>query len=267
MLEAVQHALRDTDTENSDITLDDILNNIELDVDRYINALKVSPQGPTIILKWSPCDTYINPCDLDILHLWGGNVDLQHVTDEIATVMYVCCYMTKGKKAMGETLKRVAQECRNDDVLTQMKKIINEFLGKCVLASPESAMHVMSMWLMKKSRKVQNINTNMQDECVSLPKTRVQLAQMEDDDDNVFGTSLIDRYVARPNELENMCFATFAVTYDVATSSLSLEQNEDINIDMDNLNNDNSENPKIIMLKDGLGQMRKRKQESILRTK
>ena len=103
----------------------------------------------------------------------------------------------------------------------------------------------------------------MQDEHVSLPKTRVQLAQMEDDDDNVFATSLIDKYAARPNELQNMCLATFAVTYNVATSSPSLEQNEDINIVMDNLNNDNSENPKIMMLKDGLGQMRKRKQESI----
>ena len=57
VLEAVQHALRDTDTETSDITLDDILNNIGLDVDKYVNALKVSPQGPTIILKRNPCDT------------------------------------------------------------------------------------------------------------------------------------------------------------------------------------------------------------------
>ena len=101
VLEAVQHALRDTDTENSDITLDDILNNIGLDVDRYMNALKVSPWGLTIILKQNPCDTYINPCNLDILPLWGGNIDLQHVTDEIATVMYVCSYMTTGEKAMG----------------------------------------------------------------------------------------------------------------------------------------------------------------------
>ena len=52
----------------------------------------------------------------------------------------------------------------------------------------------------------------MQDECVSLPKSRAQLAQIEDDDDNVFATSLIDRYPARPNELQNMCLATFAVT-------------------------------------------------------
>ena len=267
MLEAVQHALIDTEIENPDITLDDILNNIHIDVDIYMDALKVSPRGPTIILKRNPCDTYINPCNLDILHLWGGNVDLQLVADETATVMYVCSYMTKGEKAMGETLKRVARECRNDDVRTQMNKIKNEFLGKRVLGTPESAMRIMSMWLMKKSRKVQNVNTNMKDERVSLPKSRAQLAQMDDDDDNVFATSLIDRYSARPNELQNMCLATFAVNYDVVSSSPSLEQNEDINVEIDNMHNDNCENPKRIVLKDGLGEMRKRKQESILRTK
>ena len=67
-----------------------------------------------------------------------------------------------------------------------MNKIKNEFLGKWVLATPESCIHVMSMWLMKKSRKVKNVNTNVQDEHVSLLKSRAQLAQMEDDDDNVF---------------------------------------------------------------------------------
>ena len=39
VLEAVQHALRDTDTETSDITLDDILNNIGLDVDKYVEPM------------------------------------------------------------------------------------------------------------------------------------------------------------------------------------------------------------------------------------
>ena len=33
------------------------------------------------------------------------------------------------------------------------------------------------------------------------------------------------------------------------------------------MHNDNCKNPKQIVLKDGLGEMRKRKQESILRTK
>ena len=78
--------------------------------------------------------------------------------------------MTKGEKAMGEILKRVSKECRNDDMRTQMNKI--EFLGKRVIGTPESCMRVLSLWLMKKSWKVIYVNSNMKNERVSLPKTR-----------------------------------------------------------------------------------------------
>ena len=73
---------------------------------------------------------------------------------------------------MGETLKKVAKECHNDDIQIQMNKIKKEFLGKRVVGAPESSMQVLSMWLMKKIRKVTSVNTNMKDECVSLPKTQ-----------------------------------------------------------------------------------------------
>ena len=61
--------------------------------------------------------------------------------------------------------------------------------------------------------------TSMKDECVSLPKPKSQLAQLHDDDADVFATSVIDRYAARPVYLQNMCLATFAVTYNVIQSS------------------------------------------------
>ena len=105
--------------------------------------------------------------------MWGGNIDLQLVINENATVMYVCNYITKGEKATGETLKRVAQECKHENIHTQMQKIKNEFFGKRSFGGPESAMWVLSLWLMKKSRKVTNVNTDMQEERVSLPKSQI----------------------------------------------------------------------------------------------
>ena len=137
--------------------------------------------------------------------MWEGNIDLQLVINENATVMYVCNYMTKGEKAMGETLKQVAQECKHENIHTQMQKIKNEFLEKRSFGGPESAMRVLSLWLMKQSRKVTNVNTDMQEERVSLPKSQTQLAQMDDDDDDVFATCIVDPYSARPDSLNNMC--------------------------------------------------------------
>ena len=39
----------------------------------------------------------------------------------------------------------------------------------------------------------------MKDECVSLPKSKAQLVLLHDDDEDVFATSFIDRYAARPH--------------------------------------------------------------------
>ena len=75
------------------------------------------------------------------------------------------------------------------------------------------------MWLMKKRRKVTPVNTNMQADHVSLPKSQEQLTQLHDDDDeDVFATSLIDQYTARPQSLQSMCLAMFAVNYEVSYS-------------------------------------------------
>ena len=76
--------------------------------------------------------------------------------------------------------------------------------------------------------------TSMKDECVSLLKPQSHLAQLHDDDEDVFATSLIDRYGARPVSLQNMCLATFAVTYDVIQSTTKKE-------DMDSDNDEEEE--------------------------
>ena len=121
-----------------------------------------------------------------------------------------------------------------------MNKIRKEFLGKRVFASPESAMRILSMWLMKKSKKVTSVNTDTPEQCVRLPKLQSQLAKMsdDDDDDDVFATSLIDQYAARPQSLNNICLATFAVNYDVQSTMIStntidsdsdIEESEELN--------------------------------------
>ena len=69
-----------------------------------------------------------------------------------------------------------------------------------------------------------------------------QLAQLHDNDEDVLATSLIDRYGTRPVSLQNMCLATFAVTYDVIQFATKKEETEGVNEEeeMQNTENDNS---------------------------
>ena len=64
---------------------------------------------------------------------------------------------------------------------------------------------------------------------MSLPKPQSQLAQLHDDDEDIFATSLTDRYTARPVSLQNMCITTFAVTYNVIQSSTKKEETDGVN--------------------------------------
>ena len=64
------------------------------------------------------------------------------------------------------------------------------------------------------------------DEHVSLLKPQSQLAQLHDDDDeDICAASVIDRYAAMQVSLQNMCLATFAVTYDVIQSATKTRRN------------------------------------------
>ena len=126
------------------------------------------------------------------------------------------------------------------------------------MGAPESAMRVLSMWLMKKSRKLVSVSTSMKDEHVSLPKSKSQLAQLHDDEEDVFATSVINRYAARPLALQNIWLATFAVMYDVIWSSIMTGETHDVNTDEDMQNTENAHALTKMKLQKGLGVIRKR---------
>ena len=121
------------------------------------------------------------------------------------------------------------------------------------------------MWLMKKSRKV--VTVSMRDEHVSLPKSKSQLVQLHDNDEDVFATSVTDRYAARPLALQNICLAIFAVIYDVIQSSTETGETQDVNTVDDTQNTENPHSVTKMKLQKGLGVSRKRKQQAILHTR
>ena len=49
-------------------------------------------------------------------------------------------------------------------------------------------------------------------------KPTSQLNQIEDESENIYLTSLIDRYAARPDSLDSLCLAEFAANYSYTAS-------------------------------------------------
>ena len=72
VLQTVQNTLTTADIHN--ISTQHFLQDINLDVETYMDALKISQRSPNVILQQNPQDVLINACNHDILSLWGGNV-------------------------------------------------------------------------------------------------------------------------------------------------------------------------------------------------
>ena len=77
LLQTVQNTLTIANVHHK--STQQFLQDINLNVETYMDALHISQRGPHVILKWNPQEVFINACNNDILSLWRGNVDLQYV--------------------------------------------------------------------------------------------------------------------------------------------------------------------------------------------
>ena len=196
--------------------LEDLLLAAGITCDEYHSALLKSTNGHKIILKRYREELQTNNYNGGILKLWQANMDIQYITDPVSAVMYVCSYMMKSDAAMGELLKAVTKEFLHEDVYMQMKKTGNAFLSAREVSQQEAIMLGTGMRLMRKSRAVKFVSTNVPEERIKLPRRDYRL--LDDDDNDVFQCSIHEWYGARPG-LSLMCLADFVTVYNVGGNS------------------------------------------------
>ncbi|XP_078692147.1 uncharacterized protein LOC144922342 [Branchiostoma floridae x Branchiostoma belcheri] len=255
-----------------DISLEQLLQRAKVGPDVYQQALKLTKSGEQIVLQRHPSERFINQYNPSILQTWRANMDLQFILDAYSCIMYITSYMLKGERAMSEVLKKVLEESRGDDLKSTLRKVGSAFLNNREVSAQEAVYRLLSLPLKRASRKVVFVNTAPKDKRVSMLKPRSVLDAMDDEDDNIFCTSPLDRYVCRPNVLEKMSLAEFSATYTTGGSYLPDDHIPDVldgrdeNGAADNEgSNQDDMYPAVITLQNNLGTMRKRKKHCIIR--
>ena len=244
------------------VTLQQLLQFSNVSLKDYMEALHTSKRGNTVVLKRQPTEMNINNYNPAILKAWKANMDIQYILDAYACVMYVTSYMMKSERAMGELLRHVSKECSGEDIRTQLRKLGTTFLNHREVSAQEASFRILSMPMKKLSRKCVFINTSPQNERVTMTKPLASIQELENDEEDVYLINLIDRYAARPDQLENMCLAEFAANYDVKYSKTSEEENDHTPKPQQQ---EKAQQGITINLKDGLGKMQKRSREAIIR--
>ena len=90
---------------------------------------------------------------------------------------------------------------------------------------------------------------------------------MDQDDTNIYASNILEKYANRPDDLEQMCYADFATNYVSKKADEVQVESEDIkNYTMPVSAIDDVEpSTNIIVLKDELGEMRKRSRPCVMR--
>ncbi|XP_066269843.1 uncharacterized protein [Branchiostoma lanceolatum] len=259
-------------TTPQDISLEHLLRRAKVHPQEYQQALKLTKSREQIILRRNPSETDINQYNPKILKLWRANMDLQFILDPYSCIMYITSYMLKSERAMSDLLQKVLEESRGEDLKSKLRKVGSAFLNNREVSAQEAVYRLLSLPLQRKSRQVVYVNTATKDKRVSMLKPRHVLESMNDDDDDIFCTSALDRYASRPRVLEEMSLAEFRATYNTGASDPPDGGTDHIPDVLDG-RDDNGMNdkdriqryPRVIKLQNNLGNMKRRRQHCIIR--
>ena len=196
-----------------DATLGDILSKAKVTLEDYVKALAMSRSGREVILKRKPSERHVNGYSPCILKGWRANMDIQYVVNAYACLMYIASYIMKAEKGMSELLKNLARELESELLATQLNKLGTVFLRNREISAQEAAYRALSLQLRKFSRKVIFVNTGDKQHRTGMLKSRRQLEELDDEDDDVYCKNMIDRYALRPPSVEDLCLADFVRYY------------------------------------------------------
>ncbi|XP_070183583.1 uncharacterized protein [Littorina saxatilis] len=205
------------------ISFEEFLARVGIDENQYIFALRSDLDSTKIFLQREPSATRMNSRNDILAQLWMANTDVQFVLDEYACGMYIVTYISKSQRGMSYLLKHADDEATrgNHSVKQKVRHIANKFLNHCEVSAQEAVYLLMQLPLTRCTRDVIFVNTSPSCQRVGLLKNSTMLEAMKDEDTDVTLTSLIDRYSERPKELENICLADFATSYDVRKAGSS----------------------------------------------
>ncbi|XP_054711012.1 uncharacterized protein LOC129220608 [Uloborus diversus] len=230
----------------------------------YILLLRSSIKRPTIFIRRDLSDLSINAYNSNLLSLSKSNIDIQFVLDAYACVQYILNYINKSDRGLSKLLRESLDQSRkgNASIKERLRSLGNTFLNSNEVSAQEAIYLILGMPLSRCSRSTVYINTSPPNERVRLAKTRAQLQSLPEDSTEVFATGLIEHYVARPLQLNEICLADFASYYTFhrqKNKTVCEAENEDEEETLEITNNN------WLPLRDGSGYVHRQNRGKIIR--
>ncbi|XP_044742323.1 uncharacterized protein LOC123304800, partial [Chrysoperla carnea] len=253
-------------SENKDenLSFEQFLEQIELSRDSYLLALRSNLKKNAVFMKRTMSDIFINTFNSDILRLHRANIDVQYVLDPYACCSYIVNYINKSSRGISKIMNDALEEIKkgNLSVKQKLQHLGNKFIHGSELSAQEAVYNILGMHLSECSESVIFINTSRPNERVRMVKPRKCLEEMAPESNDIFCQNVLDRYVLRPDSLEELCLADFIALYNFHKKNRGTD-NSDNELDQDH---DIEPTTAVrLPLKDGSGFIKKRQKPAIIR--
>ena len=135
--------------------------------------------------------------------------------DSYAVATYVSSYITKFDCNLTTAFKKIKHQCltNNDGKIQTIRKLGNTLLNMQQMSIRQAVHVVISLPLHSSSRKTIFINTAPDVKQIVVLKRPLLLEQEPNDSEDIVSASILDKYITRPTELENISLAQFASSY------------------------------------------------------
>ena len=252
----------------TDLTQSELLEQVGISVEEYENSLSCMHKKSTIAYKRKPTESLVVPYNTVLLNTWQANMNIQYVTGMYGVIAYLTSYLCKPERNMSELMKVASKESSGKAIREKLYKIGNVFQKCREVSTHEAIARTISLPLRHSNIDVQYVPTGLKDKITRMLKPKV-ITDMIDDPDStdVYIPNILDKYAKRPDSLQDMCLADFASEYRNESTTNPKRDDENIKNYSEPISDfvDTAESTVKIVLKDGLGKMKKRSRPCVIR--
>lgn len=231
-------------------------------------AIRSSIKRTTVFHKRQVNAAFINRYNRKMLEAWGANMDIQFVTNTYACAKYCVGYILKSDGGISKLMKAANREAKgNAEIREKLKAFAKVLLNGTEISAQEAAGFLLGIQNTHSSRQVVFINTGPPEERTGILKSSAELNALEEDSEDICEKGLLDRYIVRPETLEDVCLAEFASNYEFEKKSARPQNAGEYNQDDNEEEADEMPSrrmPRYLLLDDS-GFMRKRTSRKVIR--
>ncbi|KAI8431936.1 hypothetical protein MSG28_004473 [Choristoneura fumiferana] len=142
-------------------------------------------------------------------------IDVQTCGTVTAVAYYIAKYASKYEpNYCGDVVREAVQKAKrqSNDALKQLFAVSMAILGQRLVSAPEAAYRLCHLPLKMCTKKVIFVNSYR-------PEQRYRLLRFSESETSIYN-NIFDRYQQRPDDLEEISLAEFAVRYETVSSTL-----------------------------------------------